>query len=246
MTADDLFQGEVDWLAERTRLHRQAIDVLTRAVRLTRPPATGGVGAPEDFAGFLAEVLAAVAANVGATWRVTAGRPGSWEADLVNQLIAGTVGYDDEYLLQHRTEPVRVTLNVAHLVDELGSIGEPPVRPIDEALDAIWIAAEGAAVAAAEPTDDEAEAAWQAIEAAEADLTARYRTAYTTYAQAFTAAVTEAAQAIEGLTVPVEVVTEADPEGWSSEIDNPTDIGGDPLVWQLWSTAFDRVGLPRP
>ena len=245
MTTDDA-RAEVDWLAERARLHRQAIDVLTRAVRLTRPAPAGAMGAPEDFAGFLAEVLAAVAANVGATRLVTAGRPGSWEAELVHQLIAGTVGHDDEYLLSHRTEPVRVTLNVAHLVDELGSTGEPPVQPIDEALDAIWIAAEGAAIAAAEPTDDEAEAAWQAIEAAEADLTARYRTAYTTYAQAFTAAVTEAAKTIDGLTVPVEVITEADPEGWSSEIDNPTDVDGDPLVWQLWSTAFDQVGLPRP
>ncbi len=242
MTAPaDLGPAEVEWLAERARLHGQAIDVLTRAVRLTRP----SPGGPEDFAGFLAEVLAAVAANVGGTWRVLAGRSGSWEADLVHQLIAGTVGHDDEYLLAYRTEPVRVSLNVAQLVDELGSTIEPPVLPLDQALDAIWIAADADADSADLP-DDEAEAAWQAIEAAEADLTARYRTAYTAYAQAFTVAVTEAAQAIEGLSVPVEVITETDPEAWSGLIDNPIDLDGDPLVWQLWSTAYDRLGLPRP
>ena len=134
----------------------------------------GEIGEPEDFAGFLAEVLAAVAANVGATWRVTAGRPGSWEADLVHQLIAGTVGYDDEYLMAHRTEPVRVPLNVAQLVDDDGPFADPPVLPLDQALDAIWIAAENDA-GAGDLSDDDAEAAWQAIEAAEADLTARYR-----------------------------------------------------------------------
>ncbi len=34
-----------------------------------------------------------------------AGRPGSWEAGAVRSMLVSTVGYDDEDLDQHRTEP---------------------------------------------------------------------------------------------------------------------------------------------
>lgn len=51
-----------------------------------------------DFGGWLASVLASVAAELGSTSALTAGRPGSWEADLVQQLVKGTVGWDDDYL----------------------------------------------------------------------------------------------------------------------------------------------------
>jgi len=51
-----------------------------------------------DFGGWIASVLASVAADLGSTAALTAGRPGSWEADLVQQLVKGTVGWDDEYL----------------------------------------------------------------------------------------------------------------------------------------------------
>ena len=51
-----------------------------------------------DFGGWLASVLASVAAELGSTFALTAGRPGSWEADLVQQLGKGTVGWDDDYL----------------------------------------------------------------------------------------------------------------------------------------------------
>ena len=54
------------------------------------------VEAEHDFGGWLARVLAAAAAELGASRELSAGRPGSWEADLVYQLVAGTVGYDDE------------------------------------------------------------------------------------------------------------------------------------------------------
>lgn len=51
-----------------------------------------------DFGGWLAEVLAIAAAEIGSPDALTAGRPGSWEADLVNRLVKGTVGRDDDYL----------------------------------------------------------------------------------------------------------------------------------------------------
>ena len=55
-----------------------------------------------DFAGWLADVLAAVAARHGSSYALVAGRPGSWEASLVTNLVRGTVGWDDEHLDSYR------------------------------------------------------------------------------------------------------------------------------------------------
>ena len=58
-----------------------------------------------DFGGWLARVLATAAAELGSTAALTAGRPGSWEADLIQQLVRGTVGWDDDYLVAYAKEP---------------------------------------------------------------------------------------------------------------------------------------------
>ena len=58
-----------------------------------------------DFGGWLGEVLATAAAELGSTAALTAGRPGSWEADLVQRLVRGTVGWEDEYLRDYRHAP---------------------------------------------------------------------------------------------------------------------------------------------
>jgi hypothetical protein len=58
-----------------------------------------------DFGGWLAGVLATAAAELGSAAALTAGRPGSWEADLVQQLVRGTVGWDDDYLANYAKEP---------------------------------------------------------------------------------------------------------------------------------------------
>ena len=71
---------------------RQAVKALAAAV-----------DREHDFSGWLADVLARVAAIKGSSTALTAGRPGSWEAALVQQLLAGTVGADDEYLNPERT-----------------------------------------------------------------------------------------------------------------------------------------------
>ena len=57
-----------------------------------------------DFGGWLARVLATAAAELGSTAALTAGRPGSWEADLIRQLVRGTVGWDDDYLVAYAKE----------------------------------------------------------------------------------------------------------------------------------------------
>jgi hypothetical protein len=51
-----------------------------------------------DFGGWLARVLATAAAELGSTAALTSHRPDSWEADLIQQLVRGTVGWDDDYL----------------------------------------------------------------------------------------------------------------------------------------------------
>jgi hypothetical protein len=65
----------------------QAVRAITQAAR-----------AEHDFAGWLAHVLAAAAGQLGSSDALIEGRPGSWEASLVDQLVKGTVGYGDEYL----------------------------------------------------------------------------------------------------------------------------------------------------
>jgi len=55
----------------------------------------------QDFGGWLARVLAAVAAERGSSDALTERRPGSWEASLVDQLVKGTVGWADEYLSRY-------------------------------------------------------------------------------------------------------------------------------------------------
>ncbi len=96
----------------------QAVTALTVAARLTWT-STGPDGLPvtdrADWAEFVSLAVAGAAANIGGIEAILAGRPGSWEADLVRNLLTSTVGCDEQYLLEHRTEPVVVTL----LVDEI-------------------------------------------------------------------------------------------------------------------------------
>ncbi len=54
-----------------------------------------------DFGGWLASVLANVAAELGSTSALMARRPGSWEASFVQQLVKGTVGWDYDCLQQY-------------------------------------------------------------------------------------------------------------------------------------------------
>jgi hypothetical protein len=55
---------------------------------------TAAATTEHDFAGWLADVLARAAANLGSTEALTAGRSGSWEAALVDRLVEGTTGGD--------------------------------------------------------------------------------------------------------------------------------------------------------
>jgi hypothetical protein len=82
-----------------------------------------------DFAGWLAAVLAEAAGRLGSSDMLTAGRPGSWEAALVRQLLAGTVGEDDEHL-PRPTGRGRLTDARVRQIRDAGEWGELTQRQI--------------------------------------------------------------------------------------------------------------------
>ncbi|WP_207219100.1 hypothetical protein [Pengzhenrongella frigida] len=89
-----------------------AIAALTEAARGTR---TIGAGSPHehsepvDFGEIACHVRTAVAANVGGVERLLSGRPGSWEADYVRQIVLSTAGEGSQELLRWRTEASRLS-----------------------------------------------------------------------------------------------------------------------------------------
>lgn len=247
------------YATEYGRLWDATVATLTAAVQLDHPQ-HGAV----DFSDFLASVLGAVAANVGSVERITAGRSGSWESAALGQLVGGTVGYDADAveLAPRRTVPVLVPLNVAQLVsdayeDAPAERCEAMLPDVEDAAQVLYEAGEERRAAHPAPAEDAPEAEWETYsaaedaqieqeQAAEDALRARYAATFLAYAEAFTAAVVEEARTI-GLSVPVEVQAQTDPEaGWWDPTDttNPDDYGSDALAWRLWSAARDRVPVP--
>ncbi len=66
-----------------------------------------------DFGGWLAGILARTAAELGSTDALTSGRPGSWEADLAQRLVKGTVGWADELLEDYVNGPCAAVVDQA-------------------------------------------------------------------------------------------------------------------------------------
>lgn len=100
-----------------------AVSVLTEASRLTNQPmrqtSSGQFEADPDpraalridWAAFVTEALAGAAANAGGIDTILAGRPGSWEAAVVGDVLRAAAGHDEWDLWRHRTEPVTIVLN---------------------------------------------------------------------------------------------------------------------------------------
>ncbi|MFG1913022.1 hypothetical protein [Kribbella sp. NPDC048928] len=119
-----------------------AVRVLTEAARRRRPvyrPAEGGgveqdpdATEPADWAEFVAQALVAAAANVGGIETALSGRSGSWEADHVRQLVLGTVGAEEEYLWEHRTEPLTITVYVDDILTDRTDAGSEYLDAEDE------------------------------------------------------------------------------------------------------------------
>jgi len=92
-----------------------AIAALTAAARGTRTIGAGTSHAhtePVDFGEIACHVLTAVAANVGGVEELLAGRPGSWEADYVRQIVHSTAGDRPEDLAPWRAKPSRASLGM--------------------------------------------------------------------------------------------------------------------------------------
>lgn len=136
----------------------------TRAARLGR--AIGAPGGDErtepiDFAEFVTLAVAGAAANIGGIDAVLAGRPGSWEADYVRNMLVSTVGEDAANLLEHRTEPLRVQVNIDEVLNDLDYW-----KLHDEATEEVTRRDE-AVIEPSVPVDDDPEhrAVWDAYEA---------------------------------------------------------------------------------
>lgn len=212
-------------------LRLDAVGALTSAARRTDDH-----GDPADFADFLANVLASVAANLGGSDRLLVGRSGSWEASLVEDLILGTVGDEPADLYRFRTEPISVPINVAELIENSGC--HPGLIGLEDAFDEICDR-----YASGNGDDDSAAYEWDA--AATID---RYTVSYRTYGAAFATAAGDAAEEA-GLDRAWLVVTiDDDPRSrwWAEETTrNPDQWEADEMVLQLWSRAHDVVRLPN-
>ena len=227
--------ADVQHRATHSALWDTAVRTLTVAARLRHP-----VYGPLDFADFLASVLAAAAANLGSVEATLAGRPGSWEADLVRQLLCGTVGYDPDDLARYRTEPVNIHLNVHRLMCEQ-TWSRPGNQiedtPYDQEISEVYQRHDDLPAEDYNP-DTEAEEA--------AQVTAKWTNRYSAYADAFTAAVLAEAARITDLRVPVRVQANIDPD--AGPLDGPAHPDEldpfDPLLWRLWQAALRIVPLP--
>jgi hypothetical protein len=232
---DTMNETTADYAEQVEAARQTAIGVLTAAAR-SRHPEYGRL----DFGDFLASVVTSVAANLGSVDRLIAGRPGSWEADLVRRLV----GWDEEELVRHRTEPVVIHLNVHRLMEIRGPQNEDGVTPYELEL---YEVGDRYARLSDEDYDDTAAAA----ENAECEaITAKWAARFAAYAEQFTAAVRAEAARINGLAVPVQVKTDASADGGDDTTpDHPDDIdvddpAFDPVALRLWDAALAAVPLP--
>lgn len=202
-----------------------AVSVLTAAAR-TSP----------DFAEFVTHALAGAAANLGGIEELLAGRPGSWEAHQLRELLTATVGHDEQYLHGHRTEPLVIRV---HVDDVLHEIGYADLYYLDADIelnrreDAIYAAAPAVLTG-------EAQTALDALEQLRERLDAQRLTEWTAYGTAFAENVrTVAAEALPGLAVPVEVVVEQE---WRNDPGSGADCTS--LEFRIWERARDLTPLP--
>ncbi|MDM3927402.1 helix-turn-helix domain-containing protein [Mycobacterium intracellulare] len=228
----------------------EAVAILTEATHLTnqrvRRTATGGwepdPDAPPDridWAAFVTEALAGATANAGGIDNVLAGRPGSWEAAVVRDVLNAAVGQDEWDLWRYRTEPVDIILKPEQILYDVGDLEHMaayddaeqelsrreeeispsvPIKPggLDWVNDPVQVAEFHAAIRAeaenpTPPTPEEQaiDDALAAVQALRDRLQAQQRAELADYGQALAAAVTEHL-ADRNLPVPVSVTVDLD------------------------------------
>lgn len=201
-----------------------AIAALTAAARPVDPD-TGEVR-EADMGEILCRVATAVAANLGSEEALLAGRPGSWEAALIRQVVESTAG---EHLAVYRTVPVRLLLDPEEVFNDLGlwALYDEAMDELNDLDQAVATDENGVMTEAGEAEIDAVNAACVAVETLwRADLDA--------FVASFTAAA-RAAAAARGLTVGVQV----------QRVD--VDAGPAPLhdlAEALYAAAFEQAVLP--
>lgn len=230
-----------------------AVRVLTEAARHTSTwtdPDGQQRNQQADWAEFVTLALAGAAANLGSIEQALAGRPGSWEADHVRQLLVATVGEDERYLSEHRTEPLTITVAVDNLLTDLGywQLYEQAEAELQRREDAI-----GVPRASGVPDTAEFEAAWAQLpeptreqEGAQDEIDRlrerleRLREQdWANYGEMFTRyAVAAAKVRFPNLAMPVQVEVHLD---WRSE-----DSGDPPCgpAYEIWERARELTPLP--
>jgi hypothetical protein len=242
-----------------------AIRVLTEAARLTRPlpssagaaPATGQPVSvtsgrePADWAEFVTHALAGAAANIGGIEAILAGRPGSWEADGIRNLLTSTAGHDEEHLLEHRTEALVVDVNIDELLTDMGA-WEPydaASRELARRYDAIGIAAVTGkpgdplveeSLCRLQPATEEQERQADSIADLEEGLEQQRLEDWAWYGRALQVAIEAEAARLPGLTVPVVVHVQQEPSPRAHEQTGATSG----VIDQLLTVAIQVTELP--
>jgi hypothetical protein len=167
-----------------------AITALTAAYR---------AGEHTDYAALICRVVSSVAANAGGVEALLAGRPGSWEADHVREMVTSTTPEDE--LWRWRTEPLVLYVDVGRVFDDFGisDLYDDDLQTVELVIDT---AEDPHTVAVAEATMERIEQLREADRAA--------------YADAYTATITEVL-AERGVTIDVEVIRTPDYEDYDRQ-----------------------------
>lgn len=216
-----------------------AVRLLTEAARRTRVIGAGTDNEhrePADFAEFLTLAVAGAAANIGGIEALLEGRPGSWEADYVRNMLVSTVGQDENYLLEHRTEPLQVIVNVDDVLNDLGywQLYEDAENELQQREDAIA----GGDVDLDDLTPEQT-AELEQIEALRGRLDELREQDWSAYGDAFRANVLRGAgELLPDLPVPVEVVINLE---WQNDSGSGDKFGPEERLW-----AWARDETPPP
>jgi hypothetical protein len=213
----------------REQLLAEAVRVLTEAARTTG-----------DFAEFLTHAAAGAAANIGSIDALLAERPGSWEAHYVRDMLTATVGDDEQYLLEYRTEPLVVRVHVDDILNDLGlwALYDEDHEQITRREDAIHSRHDVDGDAQEYSADDQD--ALDELDRLHEALDTQRREDCAAYVDAFRDNVHRAAgELFPTLPVPVEVIVELD---WQHDLGLRDDADGP--AWRVWETARRTTPLP--
>lgn len=235
------------------QLLSDAVKALTAAARLswTLRASDGSFSTrPCDWAEFVTLALAGATANIGSFEAIPAGRPGSWEAGGVRSLLIATVGYEEQQLLEHRTEPVVVNvfvddimldLEVWHAYDEAGAALQ---RRYDDVSVPSWTGSSSAVPEELSPATTKQEQQLDEIASLEDQLEQHRQQDWAAYGTALKTHIETQIPHIEGLRVPVLINVQSEAVPVNSASGAGGSGLGEPLVDSLLNAAIDATPLP--